>query len=59
MNPSDNVHKIVFNPGDTKKPSANASDGRDQKRNIFVPLRNRSRGCWPQELGLSLIVARV
>lgn len=59
INPSDNVHKTVLNPGDTKKPSANANDGRHQKRNIFVPLHNRSRCCWPQALEISLIVARV
>ena len=59
MNPSDNVHKTVFKPGDTKKPSANAKDGRHRKRNILVPLHNRSRCCGPQALGTSLIVARV
>jgi hypothetical protein len=59
MNPSDNVHKTVFNPGDTKKPSANANDGRHQKRNIFLPLHNTSRCCGPQTLRISLIVARV
>ena len=59
MNPSDNVHKTVLKPGDTKKPSANANDGRHQKRNIFVPLHNRSRCSGPQALGRSLIVATV
>jgi hypothetical protein len=59
MNPSDNVHKTVLKPGDTKKPSANANDGRHQKRNIFVPLHNASRCCGSQALGTSLIVARV
>ena len=59
MNPSDNVHKTVLNLGDTKKPSANANDGRHQKRNIFVPLHNTSRRYGPQALGLSFIVARV
>jgi len=58
MNPSDNVHKTVLKPGDTKKQSANTNDGRHQKRNIFVPLHNTSR-CGPQALGMSLIVARV
>jgi hypothetical protein len=59
MNPSDNVHRTVFKPGDTKKPSANATDGRHQKTNIFVPLHNRSRCCGPYALNMSLIVARV
>jgi len=59
MNPSDDVHKTVFKPGDTKKPSANAKDGRHQKRNILVPLHNRSRFRGPQALGIPLIVARV
>jgi hypothetical protein len=59
MNPSDNVHRTVFKPGDTKKPSANVTDGRHQKTNIFVPLHNRSRFRGPQALGISLIVARV
>ena len=59
MNPSDNVHKTVFKPGDTKKPSANANDGRHQKRNILVPRHNRSRRCGSQALGMSLIVVRV
>jgi hypothetical protein len=31
MNPSDNVHKTVFKPGDTKKPSANAKDGHRER----------------------------
>src|SRR6266487_2832534 len=56
MNPSDNVHRTVFKLGDTKKPSANATDGRHQKRNILVPLHNISRCCGPQALGRSLIV---
>ena len=59
MNPSDSVHKTVLKPGDTKKPSANANDGRHQKRNIFVPLHNTSRCCGPQALGMFFIVARV
>jgi hypothetical protein len=59
INPSDNVHKTVFKPGNTKKPSANANDGRHQKRNIFVPLYNTSRCCGLQALGKSLMVARV
>jgi hypothetical protein len=59
MNPSDNVHKTVLKPGDTKKPSANTNDGRHQKRNIFVPLHNTSCRCGPQALGMSFIVARV
>jgi hypothetical protein len=59
MNPSDSVHKTVLKPGDTKKPSANTSDGRHQKRNIFVPLHNMSPCCGPQALGMSFIVARV
>jgi hypothetical protein len=59
MNPSDNVHKTVLKPVDTKKPSANANDGRHQKRNIFVPLHNTSCRCGPQALGMSFMVARV
>jgi hypothetical protein len=59
MKLSDNVHKTVFKPGDTKKPSANANDGRHQKRNIFVPLHNASRCCGLQAFGISLIIARV
>jgi len=59
MNPSDNVHKTVFKPGDTKKPSANANDGRHQKRNILVPLHNTSRCGGPHALDMSLIVARI
>jgi hypothetical protein len=59
MNPIDNDHKTVFKRGGTKKPSANAHDGRHQKRNIFVPLHNRSGCGWPQALGMSFIVARV
>ena len=59
MNPSDNVHKTVLKLGDTKKPSANANDGRHQKRNIFVPLHNMSRCSGSQALGISRIVARV
>jgi hypothetical protein len=59
MNPRDNVHKTVFEPGDTKKPSANANDGRHQKRNIFVPLHNTSRCCGLQALGMSFVVVRV
>jgi hypothetical protein len=59
MNPSDNVHKTVFKTGDTKKPSANANDGKHQKRNIFVPPHNTSRCCGSQALDMSLIVIRV
>jgi hypothetical protein len=57
MNPSDNVHNTVLVVGDTKKPTANASAGRHQKRHIFVPLHNMSRCSEPQALGRSLIVA--
>jgi hypothetical protein len=59
MNPSDSVHNTVLNPGDTKKPSANANDGRHQKTNILGPLHNTSRCCEPQALGMSFIVPRV
>jgi len=59
MNPSDNVHKTVLKAGDTKKPTANANAGRQQKRNTFVPLHNTSRCGEPQALGRSLILARV
>jgi hypothetical protein len=59
MNPSDNVHKTVLKPGDTKKPRANTNAGRHQKRHIVVPLHNTSRCCGSQALGTSLIVARV
>ena len=59
MKPSDNVHKTVFKPNDTKKPSTNANEGIHQKRNIFVPLHDTSRCCGPQALGMSLMVARV
>jgi hypothetical protein len=59
MNPSDNVHKTVLRPGDTKKPTANTNAGRHQKANIFVPLHNTSLCCGLQALGGSLIFARV
>jgi hypothetical protein len=59
MNPSDNVHKTIFKPGDTKKPSANANDGRHQNKNIFAPLQNASRSCGLHALGLCLIVTGV
>jgi len=58
MNPSDNVHKTILKPGDTKKPMANANVGRHQKKNIVVPLHNTSRCCGLQVLG-SLIFPRV
>jgi hypothetical protein len=59
MNPSDNVHKTVFKPGDTKKPSANANDGRHQNQNIFAPLHNTSRCFGPHALDMSLIFFRI
>ena len=59
MNPSDNVHKTILKPGDTKKPMANANAGRHQKKNIVVPLPNTSRWRGLQVLGSSLIFPRV
>jgi hypothetical protein len=55
MNPRDIVHRTVLKPGDTKKPSANAKDGRHQKRNILAPLHSRSL-CRFQALGVVFIV---
>jgi len=59
MNPSDNVHKTILKPGDTKNPMANANAGRHQKKNIVVPLHNTSRCCGLQVLGSSLMFPRV
>ena len=54
MNPSDNVHKTVLTPDDTKNPKAKANAGRHQKRNIFVPLNNTSRCFGSQALALKV-----
>ena len=59
MNPSDNVHKTILKPGDTKKPMANANAGRHQKKNIVVPLHNTSRCRGLQVLVTFLIFPRV
>jgi hypothetical protein len=55
MTASDVDHKIVFNPGDAKEPSAKANHGTHQRRNALDPLHSRSRS-EPPELDTSLLI---
>jgi hypothetical protein len=43
MNPSDNIHKTVFKPGDTKNPSANAKEEDTRKEtSSFRCIKDRA-----------------